>query len=116
METLEKLLNNLIVEVDVIDNVNYICTWTSVDETLQFIQDVVHDKDKFYVVDSRGKVFSFDITLQSVSHKQLVAQKYETSIRKDISGGFKRETIVDALMVRRYFEELEDVSSATKKF
>ncbi|KAI5345872.1 hypothetical protein L3X38_013749 [Prunus dulcis] len=53
-------------------------TWTYVDESLSFIQDVVHVEDKFYVVEEGGTLFSFDIISQCISNKQLVAQGIES--------------------------------------
>lgn len=52
-------------------------TWTYVDESLSLIQDVVHVEDKFYVVEEGATLFSFDITSQCISNKQMVAQGIE---------------------------------------
>ncbi|CAL9008441.1 unnamed protein product [Prunus brigantina] len=39
------------------------------------IIEEVHFQDKFYVLDYFGKLFSFDITTQSISNVNLVAQR-----------------------------------------
>ncbi|XP_021834617.1 putative F-box protein At5g60060 [Prunus avium] len=88
-------------------------TWTYIDESLCFIEDVVHFKDKFYVVKQGGGLFSSDITTQPISNKQLVAEGMKSDPLE------KTYLVVlndkELWMVQRYIK-FEDGSRVTTKF